>query len=187
MEILSNIFSYAASRARRFSRTSLFRKTVFSSNCFVESPPWHGSRRPRPLVDLRVLRHSALSRIVILGGTMRRHRSRVHGNSSTVNGLSKPFTKARGALLLGTALASTLALATPASAQAIVIFSTNSVSFTRNSNCVFTGTCLGVFTKNAFNTPAPITLTNNGDLASSALSAARSPPAFTTTAGSPHQ
>lgn len=70
----------------------------------------------------------------------------------------------RRILLAGTALVSTLMATapTPASAQAIIIGSNAPVTFTRNSNCVFVGTCLAVTT---FGNGASINLTNNGNLA----------------------
>jgi len=70
----------------------------------------------------------------------------------------------RHALLAGTALATTLMASapTPASAQAVIIASNAPVSFTRNSDCVFIGTCLAVTT---FGNGASISLTNHGDLA----------------------
>jgi outer membrane autotransporter protein len=66
--------------------------------------------------------------------------------------------------LAGTALAANLATTPPmpASAQAIIIASNGPVTFTRNSDCVFIGTCLAVTT---FGNGASIDLTNNGNLA----------------------
>jgi len=73
----------------------------------------------------------------------------------------------RRLLLAGTALATTLLFSgiTPAHAQAIFIVSNSSINFTRNSDCVFIGTCLSATTIPFFSPNASIKLTNNGDLA----------------------
>lgn len=71
----------------------------------------------------------------------------------------------RRLLLASTAIATAFVLTNPApaAAQATIIVSPGPVSLTKNTDCLFLATCLSVTTVNPF-FPAPIRLTNNGDL-----------------------